>query len=82
MPCLNSLVVNFLYWKKHLRNIPEVKSQRWVCSMQAEAECSQVPGWVPGSEGLSQRGDVALWASHLSCDKARVLLPVDVVSEV
>lgn len=50
--------------------------------MQAEAECSQVPGWVPGSEGLSQRGDVALWASRLSCDKARVLLPVDVVSEV
>ena len=81
MPCLNSLVVNFLYWKKHLRNIPEVRSQRWVCSMQAAADCSQVPGWVLGSEGLSQRGDVALWASHLSCDKAR-LLPVDVASEV
>ena len=49
--------------------------------MQAAADCSQVPGWVLGSEGLSQRGDVALWASHLSCDKARLLLPID-VSEV
>ena len=49
--------------------------------MQAAADCSQVPGWVLGSEGLFQRGDVALRASHLSCDKAR-LLPVDVVSEV